>query len=113
MLPGLRKDTIAAIATPPGIGALAIIRISGADAIEKATVLFHNKKLTEVQSHTLHFGPLVYKDEIIDEVIVSVFRAPHSFTGENSIEITCHGSPYIMQKIMEILSDIGVRPAQP
>jgi len=113
MLPTLRNDTIAAIATPPGIGALGIIRISGLDAIEKATFLFHNKKLTEVQSHTLHYGPLAYKNEIIDEVVVSIFRAPHSFTGENSVEITCHGSPFIIQKIMEILAEMGVRPAQP
>ena len=113
MLPTLRNDTIAAIATPPGIGALGIIRISGHDAIEKASLLFPKKNLNEVQSHTLHYGPLVFDNEIIDEVVVSVFRAPHSFTGENSVEITCHGSPFILQRVMEILSDIGVRPAQP
>jgi len=113
MLPALRNDTIAAIATPQGIGALGIIRISGDGAIEKTGALFPKKNLTEVQSHTLHYGPLVYDHEIIDEVVVSVFRAPHSFTGENSVEITSHGSPFILQRIMEILTEIGVRPAQP
>ncbi len=113
MLPALRNDTIAAIATPPSLGALGIIRISGADAIEKAGLLFPKRNLNEVQSHTLHYGPLVFDNEIIDEVVISVFRAPHSFTGENSVEITCHGSPFILQRVLEILSDLGVRLAQP
>jgi len=113
MPPSLRNDSIAAIATPQGIGALGIIRISGHNAIEKAGILFPKKDLNAVQSHTLHYGPLVYENELIDEVIVSVFKAPHSFTGENSVEITCHGSSYILQKIMEALVRIGVRPAQP
>ena len=113
MLLTLRNDSIAAIATPQGIGALGIIRISGHDAIEKANILFPKKNLNEVQSHSLHYGPLVFENELIDEVIVSVFKAPHSFTGENSVEITCHGSSYILQKIMEALTHIGVRPAQP
>ena len=113
MHPVFTNDSIAAIATPPGIGALGIIRISGHDAISKANILFPKKDLNEVLSHTLHYGPMVFDNELIDEVIVSVFKAPHSFTGENSVEITCHGSPYILQKIMEALVNIGVRPAQP
>ena len=78
----LRNDSIAAIATPQGIGALGIIRISGHDAIEKASLLFPGKNLSEVPSHTLHYGPLVFDNELIDEVIVSIFKGPHSFTGE-------------------------------
>ncbi len=108
-----RNDAIVAIATPQGIGALGIIRISGHDAIKRAAALFPRKNLEEVSSHTLHYGPLLFDNELIDEVIVSVFKAPHSFTGENSVEITCHGSPYILQRLMEVLVDIGVRPAQP
>jgi tRNA modification GTPase len=113
MIPAYREDCIAAIATPPGIGALGIIRISGTDAIDKANLLFPKKDLNTVKSHSLHFGPLVFEGEWIDEVLVSVFRAPHSFTGENSIEISCHGSPYILQKTMEALVSTGVRPAEP
>jgi len=113
MLPIYKEDTIAAIATPPGIGALGIIRVSGPDAIEKVNLLFPKKDLTKVKTHTLHFGPLMYDGELIDEVLVSVFKAPNSFTGENSIEISCHGSPFILQKVMEVLAAIGVRPAGP
>ena len=113
MLQGYNDETIAAIATPPGIGALGIIRISGEDAIEKANLIFSKKDLSQVKSHTAHFGSLWHKGEEIDEVLLTVFKAPHSFTGENSVEISCHCSPYIQQKIMEALIDIGVRPAQP
>jgi tRNA modification GTPase len=108
-----KEDTIAAIATPNGTGALGIIRISGPRAIEKANLLFPQKDLLQVKSHTLHFGPLMANDELIDEVLVSVFRAPRSFTGEDSIEISVHGSPYILQKTMEALVHLGVRPAEP
>jgi tRNA modification GTPase len=113
MIPSYRQDTIAAIATPNGIGALGIIRISGTDAIEKVNLIFAGKDLTNAKSHTLHYGSVVFEDKLIDEVLVSVFRAPHSFTGENSIEISCHGSPYILQKLMEVMLFIGIRPAEP
>src|SRR6185369_11248704 len=94
MLPTYKEDTIAAIVTPPGIGALGIIRVSGLDAIEKVNLLFPKKDLAKVKTHTLHFGPLMFEGDLIDEVLVSVFKAPNSFTGENSIEISCHGSPF-------------------
>jgi tRNA modification GTPase len=113
MIPSYRQDTIAAIATPNGIGALGIIRISGTDAIEKVNLIFAGKDLTNAKSHTLHYGSVVFEDKLIDEVLVRVFRAPHSFTGENSIEISCHGSPYILQKLMEVMLFIGIRPAEP
>ncbi len=113
MIPAFNPDTIAAIATPQGIGALGIIRISGPDAIMIANSIFPKKDLTSLQTHTLHYGPLVYNGELIDEVIVSVFKAPHSFTGENSVEISCHGSSFILQRIMEVLVETGIRPAQP
>lgn len=113
MVPTYRKDTIAAIATPQGIGALGIVRVSGPDAIVKINGLFPNKDLETIKSHTLHFGPIIHEGELIDEVLISVFRAPHSFTGENSVEISCHGSPYILQKLMEALAAIGISPAEP
>jgi len=109
----LRNDTIAAIATPQGMGALGIIRISGSDAIDTANLLFPKKDLKLIKSHSLHFGPLIFDNELIDEVLISVFKAPHSFTGENAVEITCHGSSFILQRIMEALIHLGVRPAQP
>jgi len=113
MDPAFTNDTIAAIATPQGVGALGIIRISGENAIEVVNLIFPQKDIASLKSHTAHFGPLFYKNELIDEVILSIFKAPHSFTGENSVEISCHGSSYILQRIMEVLIDIGVRPAKP
>ncbi|MFZ9956206.1 MAG: tRNA uridine-5-carboxymethylaminomethyl(34) synthesis GTPase MnmE [Flavobacteriales bacterium] len=114
---GLRKlaatnDTIIAPATAPGIGAIAVIRLSGADAIAKCSTVF-TKNLNEVKSHTLHFGNIIDGERIIDEVLVSVFKAPHSYTAENTIEISCHGSPYIQQEIIKLFLQKGVRMAEP
>jgi tRNA modification GTPase len=110
-------ETICAIATPPGTGAIAIIRISGPDAISICDEVFLSKKknfnLTKAQTHTLHFGTIMKDEELLDEVLVSVFRAPHSYTGENAIEISCHGSSYIQQKIVELLISKGTRLAKP
>ncbi len=110
--------TICAIATAPG-GALGIIRVSGPEAITIVDGIFRPKdkkacSLTQRQPYTLAFGNIVDEfDVIIDEVLVSVFFAPHSYTGENSIEISCHGSSYILQKIMELLLKRGCRSAEP
>ena len=107
-------DTICAIATATGIGALGIIRISGNQAIDVSNSIFKGKNLQKVDSHTIHYGFI--KDEnnqAIDEVMVSVFRAPKTFTAEDLVEITCHGSPYIQQKIIETLQKKGVRLANP
>jgi tRNA modification GTPase len=104
-------DTIAAIATPSGIGAIGVIRISGEEAIHKANLLFPKKDLLKAKTHTLHFGPLEHEGFLLDEVLLSVFKAPNSYTSENSVEISCHGSPFILQKVMEVLMEIGVRPA--
>ena len=106
-------DTIAAIATPNGVGAIGVIRVSGEEALERVNLLFPKKDLKKVASHTLHFGPIMHNDVLLDEVLVSVFKTPHSYTGEDSAEISCHGSPYILKKVMEALMDIGVRPADP
>jgi tRNA modification GTPase len=107
------EDTIAAIATAPGVGAIGVIRVSGKEAIDKVNLLFSKKDLTKVKTHTLHYGPLQDGDFVLDEVLVSVFKAPRSYTGQNQVEISCHGSPYILQTVMEALIAKGVRPAQP
>src|SRR5687768_348782 len=88
-------DTIVALATPPGIGAIGVIRLSGTDAIQMADRLFPSKNLLDKPSHTLHVGYLVNNDQPIDEVVISLYKAPRSYTGENVVEISCHGSPFI------------------
>jgi tRNA modification GTPase len=108
-----QNDTIAAIATPSGVGALGVIRISGADAIDVCQNFLKGKNLSNVPSHTIHYGHIADGENIIDEVMVSVFKAPRSFTSENSVEISCHGSPYIMEKVMQVILKSGVRLAEP
>ncbi len=107
-------DTIVALATPPGIGAIGVIRLSGTDAIKRCNAIFKGKDLEKENSHTLHFGKVMNADHtILDEVLVSLFKAPHSYTGENVVEISCHGSPYILQKVIENLIQRGARNAEP
>lgn len=109
------EDTIVALATPPGIGAISVIRVSGEKSIELVDQIFLGKnKLIEVLSHTIHYGKIMdSSDELIDDVLVSVFKAPHSYTGENSIEISSHGSSLIVQKIIQRLIEVGGRLAEP
>ena len=102
-------DTICALATAPG-GALGIIRISGPQALEILSHVF-TKNLTDAKPNTVHFGHIKDGTEVIDEVLVSVFRAPHSYTGEDSAEISCHGSRYILNKVLELLIQQGCRMA--
>ena len=102
-------DTICALATAPG-GALGIIRISGPQALEILSHVF-SKNLTDAKPNTVHFGHIKDGTEVIDEVLVSVFRAPHSYTGEDSAEISCHGSRYILNKVLELLIQQGCRMA--
>jgi tRNA modification GTPase len=107
------RDTIIALATPPGAGAIGVIRLSGADAISKVNAVFYGKDLSKQQSHTVHFGTI--RDEqnkIIDEVLVTLFIAPSSYTKENVVEISCHGSSFIIQMIIELFIRQGVRMAQ-
>ena len=113
----MRSDsTICALATP-GTGALAVIRISGPAAIRIADGIFFpatsGKDLQNQSPNTIHFGTIQDQKKVIDEVLVSLFKAPHSYTGEDSIEISCHGSPYIQQKILELLVSAGAQPARP
>lgn len=111
------QSTICAISTPPGTGAIAVIRLSGTEAITITDKIFISPKkkklLTEQKANTLHFGQIVYNNLVIDDVIVALFKGPNSFTGENIAEISCHGSVFIQQKIIEILLENGARMASP
>lgn len=108
-----KQDTICALASPGGVGAIAVIRISGANSLSVVSSLF-SKDLSSCNSHSLHFGVLTKKNgEAIDEVLVSVFKEGKSYTGEESAEISCHGSPYIQQQVIAALIDAGCRMALP
>jgi tRNA modification GTPase len=108
----LNNDTIAAVATPPGAGAISVIRISGSRAIEAVDMIF--KKISGSATHTIHHGKIIDNDNrLIDDVLISVFLAPNSYTGEDSIEISTHGNPFIAQKIIELLLNNGIRAAEP
>ena len=106
-------DTIVAPATANGLAALGVIRVSGKDAFTIVNQVFKGKDLQKQATHTIHYGHIVDGEELIDEVLVSVFKGPKSFTAEDSIEISCHGSPYIQRQIVELLSRHGARLAEP
>ena len=108
------SSTIVALATPPGVGAIGVIRLSGSRAIIIADTIFKGKRLENQPSHTAHFGEIVAADErILDEVLVTIFKNPHSYTGEDTAEISCHGSPYILQEIIQLCLQKGARLAEP
>lgn len=109
------QDTIVALATPSGAGAIAIIRVSGKEAIAVAGTIFESvkgKKLTKQKTHTLHLGHIVDGDRVIDQVLISLFKGPNSYTGEDTIEISCHGSTFIQQQIIQLLLRKGCKMAQ-
>ena len=108
----IQDTTICAIATPPGYGAISIIRLSGSETFSICDKIC-NKQISNKQTHTIHFCKIIDNKEVIDEVLISVFKHPNSYTGENIAEISCHGSTYIQQRIMELLLKHGVRLAQP
>ncbi len=110
------EGTIIALSSPPGSGAISIIRLSGKDAIDITDKVFKsnsNKPLSKLEGQSLTYGVISDGKEVIDEVVVSIYRAPHSYTGENIVEISCHGSPYIQQKIISTYLDKKVRLASP
>lgn len=109
----INSDTIVALATAPGVGAIGVIRLSGSNAIGITGKVFKGKKLQAQPSHTIHYGHIVDGDKIIDEVMVSLFRAPKSFTTEDVVEISCHGSPFIAEQILRLLVHNGARSARP
>ncbi|MCH4823890.1 tRNA uridine-5-carboxymethylaminomethyl(34) synthesis GTPase MnmE [Gramella lutea] len=109
------NDTIVALATPSGAGAIAVIRVSGPDALNIVAPLFKaksNKPLEDQPTHTIHLGNVMDGERTIDEVLASVFRAPKSYTGEETVELSCHGSPYIQQEIIQLLIRKGCRSAE-
>jgi tRNA modification GTPase len=107
------NDTIVALATPQGIGAIGVVRVSGSAAIELVDGLFPSKNLSTCDSHTLHVGILKSQSVPIDQVVVSLFKSPASYTGENVVEISSHGSPYILEKIITAITAAGARLAKP
>ena len=106
-------DTIVALATPPGVGAIGVIRLSGKNAFDIANLLFAPKDLMNQKSHTIHVGMLSDEGLNIDEAVVSLFKGPKSYTGEDVIEIGCHGSPYVQQQIIGACIRKGARIAKP
>jgi tRNA modification GTPase len=110
----IQNDAIVALATPSGAGAISIIRVSGQDAIQIGASVFKsikNKDLTQQKTHTLHLGHIIDEGKTLDEVLISIFKGPNSYTGENTIEISCHGSTYIQQQIIQLLLRKGCRMA--
>jgi len=105
-------DTIVALATPPGMGAIAVVRVSGKNAIDTVNRLFPVKDLTGQPGRSLHIGMMYDQDQPIDEVVISLYRSPASYTGEDLVEISCHGSPYIQQQIIRLIQQQGVRLAR-
>lgn len=112
----IAESTIVALSTPPGAGAIAVIRVSGADAIKKTALFFsakNGKALDTFPSHKAIFGDFKVAHQLIDEVLLTLFRAPHSYTGEEVVEISCHGSPFIQQQILQALLSEKIYMAQP
>ena len=112
----INQDTIIALATPNGLGAISVLRISGKDAISITEKVFkskNNKLLSKQKSHTVHLGHLLKNSHELDEVLITLFKGPHSYTGENTIEISCHGSIYIQKEIINLFIDNGIRVANP
>jgi tRNA modification GTPase len=109
--------TICALSTPPGMGAIAVIRVSGPDALAILSGLFYRNKqtvdLSQVRPYSMHYGNLMQQGELIDEVMLAVFKGPKSYTGEDTVEINCHGSIFIQQRILEALINSGAHPAAP
>lgn len=113
----INQDTICAVSTAPGAGGVAVIRVSGTDAIRICDTIFapkiEGKNLQSQKAYTLRYGSIRRGEELIDDVLVALFRAPHSFTAEDTVEITCHGSVYIQQQILQLLIEKGCRSALP
>jgi tRNA modification GTPase len=108
------QETIVALATPPGIGAIGVIRLSGSGAFQVANRVFKGKNLSIQESHTIHFGTIRTEDgQILDEVLAFIFKGPNSYTGEDIIEFSCHGSPYIIDQILQLMIRNGARFAKP
>ena len=114
---GKKTDTIAAIATAIGSSGIGIVRISGSEAIQVADRVFEGKKsekhLYDVKSHTIHYGVVKENGVVLDEVLALVMRGPHSYTGEDTVELDCHGGIYVTKRILEAVIRAGAEPAEP
>mgnify|MGYP001627812430 FL=1 len=109
----IQKSAIAAIATPVGEGGIAVIRVSGKDAISVVNKAFQGRDLTSLDSHTVHFGKIIDKNKLpVDEVLVTLFHSPKSYTGEETVEISCHGGVLVTQKVLETILSLGVKAAE-
>lgn len=109
-----QKEPIAAIATPVGEGGISVIRVSGKDAVSRVNKAFKGTNLTEEDSHTVHFGKIVDQNSnVVDEVLATLFHAPKSYTGEDTVEISCHGGVLVTQAVLETMLDLGIRSAEP
>jgi len=106
-------DTIVALATPSGVGAIGILRLSGKNSISIINQLFPSKNLTLQDSHTLHVGYLRLEDRVLDEAVISLYKSPKSYTGEDVVEVSCHGSPYILEQVLQAIVNLGARIAKP
>lgn len=109
----LHSDTIIALATPPGVGAIGVIRVSGSKTFDVVNSVFKGKEISQAKSHTIHLGTIRDGETVVDEVLLSLFRGPNSYTKEDVIEISCHGSPYIIQQLIRLLLKKGARLAKP
>ncbi|REL29238.1 tRNA uridine-5-carboxymethylaminomethyl(34) synthesis GTPase MnmE [Rhodohalobacter sp. SW132] len=110
----IQNQPIAAIATPVGEGGIAVIRVSGRESIKKVNACFRGKDLTDADSHTVHFGKIIKKDgRVVDEVLATIFRSPRSYTGEETVEISCHGGVLVTQAVLETILEQNVRAAEP
>ena len=107
------EDTIAAISTTLGVGAISIVRLSGKNAIDIVNKIFNGPNLNKVSSHTINYGKIVKNNEVIDEVLVSVMKSPKSFTTEDVVEINCHGGIATTNKVLELVLNNGARLAEP
>ena len=107
------NETIVALATPPGEGAIGVIRLSGTEAITIADRIFKGKKLANQASHTLHFGKITDGNKEVDEVVMSLYKGPKSYTGEDVVEISCHGSHYVLQQVIDLCLSNGALLAKP
>ena len=106
-------DTIVALATPPGVGAIGVIRISGQQALPIVDAMFPSKDLVSQSTHTVHVGLLHVDNKVLDEVVVTLFKSPRSYTGEDVVEISCHGSPFVQRQIVDTIVRFGARLARP
>lgn len=113
MLTNEQDETIVALSTPAGVGAIGVIRVSGREAFSITQKIFKGKNLAQQATHTVHFGYIMDGQVVVDEVVVAIFKEPNSFTKENIVEISCHGSQFILQKVIKLLIRKGCRYAKP